>query len=79
VHNEWTSLVPPQLSCTLTLISLVSRLRGRLVMTELRRLQAQLRRMRQNGSPASDCYQLWRKIDRLKYQLALGLFPDVGD
>jgi hypothetical protein len=48
-------------------------------MDELRRLQAQLRRMRQNGTPAADCYQLWRKIERLKYQLALGLFPDVGD
>jgi hypothetical protein len=49
------------------------------VMDELRRLQAQLRRMRQNRSPAADCYQLWRRIERLKYQLALGLFPDVGD
>ena len=48
-------------------------------MDELRRLQVQLRRMWQNGSPATDCYQLWRKIERLKYQLALGLFPDVGD
>ena len=48
-------------------------------MDELRRLQAQLRRLRQNGSPAADCYQLWRKIERLKHQLALGLFPDVGD
>ncbi len=48
-------------------------------MAELRRLQAQLRRMRQNGSRAADCYQLWRKIERLKYQLALGLFPDHGD
>ena len=48
-------------------------------MEELRRLQAQLGRMRQNGSPAADCYQLWRKIERLKHQLALGLFPDVGD
>jgi hypothetical protein len=48
-------------------------------MKELRRLQAQLRRMRQNGCSAADCYQLWRKIERLKHQLALGLFPDVGD
>jgi hypothetical protein len=48
-------------------------------MEELRRLQTQLRRMRENGSPAPDCYQLWRKIERLKHQLALGLFPDVGD
>ena len=48
-------------------------------MEELRRLQAQLRRMRQNGPPAGDYYQLWRKIERLKHQLALGLFPDVGD
>jgi hypothetical protein len=50
-----------------------------LVMEEIRRLQAQLRRMRQKGSPVADCYQLWLKIERLKYQLALGLFPDVGD
>ncbi len=48
-------------------------------MAELRRLQAQLHRMRQNGSPAADWYQLWRKIERLKYRLALGLFPDDGD
>jgi hypothetical protein len=48
-------------------------------MTELRRLQALLRRMRESGSPAADCYQLWRKIERLKHQLASGLFPDVGD
>jgi hypothetical protein len=48
-------------------------------MEELRRLQAQLRRMRRNGSPAAHWYQLWRKIERLKYQLAVGLFQDVGD
>jgi hypothetical protein len=47
-------------------------------MQELRRLQAQLRRMPQNRSQAADCYRLSRKIERLKYQLALGLFPDVG-
>ena len=47
-------------------------------MDELRRLQVQLRRMRQNGSPATDCYQLWRKIERLKYQLALGCFRTSG-
>ena len=48
-------------------------------MEQLRRLQAQLLRMRQNGSTATDYYQLWRKVERLKHQLALGLFPDVGD
>ncbi len=50
-----------------------------MVMAELRRLQAQLRRMRQNGSSVAEYYQLWRRIERLKYQLAVGLFPDVGD
>jgi hypothetical protein len=71
--------VPPQLSCTLTLVHTGDSLRMLLIMEEIRRLQAQLRRMRQKGFPAVDYYQLWRKIERLKYQLALGLFPDVGD
>jgi hypothetical protein len=80
VHKEWTSLVPTQLSCTLTLvIQMIRSLIMLLIMEEIRRLQAQLRRMRQKGFPAADYYQLWLKIERLKYQLALGLFPDVGD
>ena len=58
MHKEWTSLVPTQLSCTLTLVIQVIRsLSMLLIMEEIRRLQAQLRRMRQKGFPAADYYQ----------------------